>query len=72
VVSWFSWAQKNKPGVEHMEDLIYVSGCTLVISWGAATSVENAAEISLASRALNNGGASFVWSNIQGPVAYHT
>jgi hypothetical protein len=54
-----------------MEDLILVSGCTLVISWGAATSVENAAEISLASRALNNGGASFVWSNIQGPVAYH-
>jgi hypothetical protein len=71
VVSWFSWAQKNKLGVERMEDLILVSGCTLVISWGAATSVENAAEISLASRALNNGGASFVWSNIQGPVAYH-
>ena len=73
VVSWFSWAQKNYLGVERMGDLILVSGCTLVASWGAATSVENAAvaEISLASRALNNGGASFVWSNIRGPVAYH-
>jgi hypothetical protein len=70
VVSRFSWAQ-NKLSVERMKDLILVSGCTLVISSGAATSVENDAEITLASRALNNGGASFVWSNIQGPVAYH-
>ena len=73
VVSWFSWAQKNRLGVERMEELILVSGCTLVTSWGAATSVENAAEaeIALASSVLSNERASFVWSNIRGPVVYH-
>jgi hypothetical protein len=73
VVSWFSWAHKNRLGVERMEDLILVSGCTLVASWAAATSVDHTmdAEISLASRVLNNGSASFVWSNIRGNVVYH-
>jgi hypothetical protein len=73
VVSWFNWAQKNRLGVERMEELILVSGCTLVASWAAATLVDNTmeSEISLASRPLNNGGASFVWSNIRGPVVYH-
>ena len=73
VVSWFNWAQKNRLGVERMEELILVSGCTLVASWAAATLVDNTmeSEISLASRTLNNGGASFVWSNVRGPVVYH-
>jgi hypothetical protein len=73
VVSWYTWAQKNKLGVERMEELILVSGCTLVTSWAAAVFVDNTmkAEISLASRTLNNGGASFVWSNNQGAVVYH-
>ena len=73
VDSWFTWAQKNRLGVEHVEDLILVSGCTLVTSWAAAAFVDDTigAEISLASRTLNNGGASFVWSNIQGRVLYH-
>jgi hypothetical protein len=73
VESWFTWAQKNQLGVERVEDLILVSGCTLVTSWAAAAFVDDTmdAEISLASRTLNNGGASFVWSNIRGRVLYH-
>ena len=73
VDSWFTWAQKNRLGVERVGDLILVSGCTLVTSWAAAASVDDTmdAEISLASRALSNGGASFVWSNTRGRVLYH-
>ena len=73
VDSWFTWAQKNRLGVERVADLILVSGCTLVTSWAAAASVDDTmdAEISLASRALSNGGASFVWSNTRGRVLYH-
>ena len=72
VVSWFTWAQKNKLGVERMEDLILVSSCALVTSWAATTFVDSniEAEIFPASRALGNGGASFVWSKIRGPVEY--
>ena len=73
VDSWFTWAQKTRLGVEHVEDLILVSGCTLVTSWAAAAFVDDTidAEISLASRTLDNGAASFVWSNIRGRVLYH-
>ena len=73
VVSWFSWAQKNRLGVERMEDLILVSSCTLVTSWAAAALVDYnmEAEVSLASRAFNNGGAtSFTWNKIRGPVEH--
>jgi hypothetical protein len=70
---WFDWAQKNKLGVERMEDLILVSGCTLATSWAAAAFVDDTTdgEISLASRGLDNGRAIFSWSNIQGRVLYH-
>jgi hypothetical protein len=70
---WFTWAQKNRLGVERVEDIILVSGCTLVTSWAAAAFVDDTtdAEISLASRMFNNGVASFVWSNIRGRVFYH-
>jgi hypothetical protein len=73
VVSWFTWAQKNQQGIERMEDLILVSGCTLVSSWAAAAFVYNTmeAKISLARRTLSNGGESFVWGNIRGSVEYH-
>jgi hypothetical protein len=73
VDSWFSWAQKNQLGVGRVEELILVSGCTLVTSWAAAAFVDDTmdAEISLTSRTLNNGGANFVWSNIRGRVSYH-
>ena len=73
IVNWFTWAQKNELGVGRMEELILVTGCTLVSSWAIATFVDNTteAEISLASRSFSNGGASFVWSNIRGSVVYH-
>ena len=73
VANWFNWAERNKLGVERMEELILVTGCTLVTSWASAVFVDNniEAEISLASRTLNNNGASFVWRNIRGSVVYH-
>jgi hypothetical protein len=73
VISWFSWAQKNGLGVQHMEDLILVSGCTLAISWAAAAFVDHTieAEISLESIMSNDGGAYFVWRRVQGPVVHH-
>jgi len=73
VDSWFNWAQNNKLGIERMEDLILVSGCTLVASWAAAAFVDNNldAEISLTSRTFSNVGTSFVWGNSRGRVAYH-
>ena len=74
VVSWFEWSKKIGLGVERMEDLILVTGCTMVASWGAAAFVDHfkdAAEISLAVQALPNGGESFVWSKIHRAVAYH-
>jgi hypothetical protein len=70
--SWFTWSQNNEPTqrVERMEDLIFVSGCTLATSWAAAAFVDKTteAQISLATR---NSGTTFVWSDIQGAVAYH-
>jgi hypothetical protein len=70
---WFNWAQNSKLGVERMEDLILVSGRTLVTSWAAAAFVDNTfeAEVSLASRSLSNVGANFVWCNVRGRVSYH-
>ena len=73
VDKWFNWAQNNNLSVERMEDLILVTGCTLVTSWAAAAFMDNTfeAEISLASRLLSNLGANFVWGNVRGPVSYH-
>ena len=55
-----------------MEELILVTGCTLVTSWAAAVFMDNniEAQISLASNTPNNGGASLVWREIRGPVVY--
>jgi hypothetical protein len=72
VVSWFTWTQDNKLGVERMEELVLVSGCTLSTSWAAAAFVDNAkdSEISLTSTVNDNGGADFIWSNTRGPVRH--
>ena len=74
VEDWFTWAQNNKLGVKRLEDILFVSGCTLVTSWAAAVFLDNnmEAKITLASKTLSNGGTSFIWSNIQGPVVYHS
>ena len=55
-----------------MEDLILVTGCTLVTSWAAAVSVDitPGAEISLANRTHSNGSSGFVWRNVKGHVSY--
>ena len=58
----------------HMEDLILVSGRTLVTSWGAAVFFDHGpdeAAISLAEHALPNSVGRFVWRNIDGLVQYH-
>ncbi|KAH9953164.1 hypothetical protein BC827DRAFT_169055 [Russula dissimulans] len=70
VVTWFTWAQKKGLGVERMEDLILVSGCTLVTSWAAAVFVDHA-EISLAIHPHKSGGEDINWGKIQGPIAHH-
>ena len=63
--------------VEHMEDLILVTGCTLVKSWAAAAfdshmSVDSdATAISLETGKSDNGGAQFFWRNPCGSVEYH-
>ena len=73
IVNWFTWAQNNKLGVERMEELILVTGCTWVTSWAVAVFVDNniEVEITLASKPVSDGGAMFVWSNIRGRVEYH-
>jgi len=57
-----------------MEDLILVSGCTLVSSWAAAAFVYSTmeAKLSLARRTLSNGGDFFVWGNIREPWSIMT
>jgi hypothetical protein len=60
-----------------MEDLILVTGCTLVTSWAAVAfdghmSVDSdTTTISLEARKSNGGGAQFFWRNIRGSVEYH-
>ena len=63
--------------VERMEDLILVTGCTLVASWAAAAfdghiSLDsNGTEISLEARKSDDGGTQYFWHNIRGNVEYH-
>ena len=73
VVIWFNWSRRIGLPVERMEDLVFVYGCTLVTSWAAVAFDDHAmeAQISLTSRAMNNGGSSFHWGNIRGIVEYH-
>ena len=72
VVSWFSMAQEHGLSVERMEDLILVTGCTLVTSWGVAAFVDNALEAELSMRFLahKNGGDSFEWHENRPSVAF--
>ena len=62
--SWFEWSKKRGLGIERIEDLILVSGRTLVTSWGAAVFLDHGQEetaISLAVHTVPNGGGRFVW-----------
>ena len=73
VINWFTWAQNNKLGVERMEELILVTGRTLVTAWAAAVFVDNnmEAEITLTSRTFGDGGVRFVWTKTRGSVVHH-
>ncbi|KAI0246843.1 hypothetical protein BJV78DRAFT_1250814 [Lactifluus subvellereus] len=73
--SWFALAQRENLDVQRMEDIILVSGCTLVSSWAAAAFYDDTldARISLESIGLPNGGADIRWgSDMVNPgVAHH-
>ena len=73
VGSWFNWTKERGLPVEYMEDLVLVYGCTLVTSWAAAAFDDYArdAQVCLASKTLDHGGASFIWRNTRGIVEYH-
>jgi hypothetical protein len=77
VDNWFRWSKKMGLPVERMEDLILVTGCTLVTSWAAAVfdgdmSVDSdATTLSLEAMKSGNGGAQYYWRNIHGNVEYH-
>jgi hypothetical protein len=73
VDSWLNWSRNADLPVDRMDDLILVTGCTLATSYASAVLDEHIedAQISLVSRSLNNGGASFVWSNRRGTMEYH-
>jgi hypothetical protein len=77
VDNWFRWSKKKGLPVEHMEDLILVTGCTLATSWAAAAfdgtmSVDSdATTISLEARRSNPRGPQFFWRDIGGNVEYH-
>jgi len=79
VDSWFRWSKRRGFPVERMDDLILVTGCTLVTSWAAAvfdnnktsTAGSDAAAISLDIQKSNRGEAQFCWRNDRGNVDYH-
>jgi hypothetical protein len=73
VVNWFNWSRDIGLPVERMEDIVFVYGCTMVTSWAAAAFDDYAADaqVSLTSGTVNNGGTSFIWSNIRGTVEFH-
>jgi hypothetical protein len=73
VHNWFSLCRQHRLGVQRMEDLILVTGCTLVTSWGVAAFVDRtlAAELSLRTQPINDGRASFDWRMIRPGVVYH-
>ena len=72
VASWFDWSQKNGLDVKRMEDLIFVTGCTLVTSWAAAVfqGRSGTAEVSLIGRPRQNG-IGLEFDNAQGDVKRH-
>lgn len=64
---WFSFAQRRKLDVERMEDLILVTGCTLVTSWGIAAFVDSTKDAEVL---LKFSGKDFDWREIHPSVTY--
>ena len=70
--NWFNWSRDIGLPVERMEDIVLVYGCTMVTSWAAAAFDDHMnAQVSLTSSTHNNGGTSFIWTNIRGTVEIH-
>jgi hypothetical protein len=72
VDSWFEWSKKIGLRVEHMEELILVTGCTLVTSWATAAFLgrSETTQISLV-QMPDKSERSFEFRNIRGDVARH-
>lgn len=72
VDSWFEWSKKIGLRVESMEDLILVTGCTLVPSWSSATFLgrSETAQLSLV-QMPDKSERNFEFRNIRGDVARH-
>jgi hypothetical protein len=72
VDTWFSLASRHGLGVKRMEDLILITGCTLVTSWGVAAFLDDTqdSEVLLRSQAFNDSEASFDWRVARGSVAF--
>ena len=76
VDKWFRWSKQMDLPVDHLEDLVLVTGCTLVKSWATAVfdgqvPVESyTPRISLETIKSTGGRAQFVWRNISGNVKY--
>ena len=67
VDSWYSFAVRKRLDVERMEDLILVTGCTLVTSWGVAAFIDSAQDPEVLLRSHGN---VFEWQEIRPGVAY--
>jgi hypothetical protein len=67
VDSWYSFAVRKRLDVERMEDLILVTGCTLVTSWGVAAFIDSAQDAEVLLRFRGN---VFDWREIRPSVAY--
>jgi hypothetical protein len=67
VDSWFTFAQRKRLDVERMEDLILVTGCTLVTSWGTAAFIDSTQDAEVLLRFRGN---EFDWREIRPSVAY--
>ena len=66
VDSWYSFAVQKRLDVERMEDLILVTGCTLVTSWGVAAFVDSTQDAEVLLRFRGN---AFGWREIRPSVA---
>ena len=77
VDNWFHWSANMGLPVEHMEDLILVTGCTLVSSWAIASfdthmsAYSGTTKLSFEARMSDDGGTQYFWRNIRGGVEYH-
>ncbi|KAI9452340.1 hypothetical protein F5148DRAFT_1289653 [Russula earlei] len=69
VDNWFSLAQRFRLDVERMEDLILVSGCTLVTAWGVAAFPDSTLDAEVSLR-VNHAGTIFDWHQIRPSVVY--